>query len=58
MLNAISRFLKDEDGPTAVEYAVMLMCILLVCIGSIQVISNWLYGSMTNSAGEIGDYLS
>ena len=58
MLNSICRFLKDEDGPTAVEYAVMLMCILLVCIGSVQVISGWLYNSMTNSSNEIGNYLS
>jgi len=28
-------FLKREDGPTAVEYAVMLALIIVVCIGSI-----------------------
>ena len=27
------RFLKREDGPTAVEYAVMLALIIVVCIG-------------------------
>lgn len=58
MLHSICRFLKEEDGPTAVEYAVMLMCILLVCIGSMQVISDWLYNSMSNSSNEIGNYLS
>jgi len=26
------RFLKEEDGPTAVEYAVMLALILVACI--------------------------
>ena len=26
------RFLKQEDGPTAVEYAVMLALIIVVCI--------------------------
>lgn len=26
------RFLEDESGPTAVEYAVMLALILVVCI--------------------------
>jgi len=29
------RFLKKEDGPTAVEYAVMLALIIVVCIAAI-----------------------
>ena len=29
------RFLKSEDGPTAVEYAVMLALIVVVCIAAI-----------------------
>jgi pilus assembly protein Flp/PilA len=29
------RFAKSEDGPTAVEYAVMLALIIVVCIGAI-----------------------
>jgi pilus assembly protein Flp/PilA len=32
MLTAIRKFLKDEDGPTAVEYAVMLALIIVLCI--------------------------
>lgn len=31
-------FLTKEDGPTAVEYAVMLALIILVCFGAIGVI--------------------
>jgi pilus assembly protein Flp/PilA len=31
----IVRFLNAEDGPTAVEYAVMLALIIVVCIISI-----------------------
>jgi pilus assembly protein Flp/PilA len=30
--SAIHRFLSDESGPTAVEYAVMLALILVACI--------------------------
>lgn len=30
--NKLVRFLKREDGPTAVEYAVMLALIIVVCI--------------------------
>ena len=29
------RFLKREDGPTAVEYAVMLALIVVVCLTAI-----------------------
>jgi len=29
------RFLKTEEGPTAVEYAVMLALIIVVCIAAI-----------------------
>jgi pilus assembly protein Flp/PilA len=29
------RFLKQEDGPTAVEYAVMLALIIVVCIAAV-----------------------
>jgi len=32
------QLLTDEDGPTAVEYAVMLALIVVVCIASIQAI--------------------
>jgi pilus assembly protein Flp/PilA len=28
----VSRFVSSEDGPTAVEYAVMLALILVACI--------------------------
>jgi pilus assembly protein Flp/PilA len=37
-------FLKQEDGPTAVEYAVMLALIIVVCIAAITTL-----GSNTNS---------
>ena len=35
LTNAVVNFLKREDGPTAVEYAVMLALIIVVCIGAI-----------------------
>jgi len=33
-----TRFLVSEDGPTAVEYAVMLSLIIVVCIAAVQLI--------------------
>ena len=35
LCGAIVRFLQAEDGPTAVEYAVMLALIIVVCIAAI-----------------------
>jgi pilus assembly protein Flp/PilA len=37
-VNSIKRFLTSEDGPTAVEYAVMLALIIVVCLGAIQAV--------------------
>ena len=34
----VQRFLTSEDGPTAVEYAVMLALIVIVCLTAIQAI--------------------
>ena len=42
---ALMRFVKAEDGPTAVEYAIMLVMIIVVCIGAVTTI-----GSKTNSS--------
>jgi pilus assembly protein Flp/PilA len=36
----IGEFLKSEEGPTAVEYAVMLAMIILVCFASIILVGN------------------
>jgi pilus assembly protein Flp/PilA len=35
---ALVGFLKDESGPTAVEYAVMLALIIVVCITAITML--------------------
>jgi pilus assembly protein Flp/PilA len=34
----VVEFLKKEDGPTAVEYAVMLSLIIVVCLAAISVL--------------------
>lgn len=39
-MTAIVRFLRSEDGPTAVEYAVMLAMILIVVIAGISAFGN------------------
>ncbi len=37
-LNKVQRFIKSEDGPTAVEYAIMLALIVIVCLTAIQAV--------------------
>ena len=37
---SVVNFLKAEDGPTAVEYAVMLALIIVVCIGAITTLGS------------------
>jgi pilus assembly protein Flp/PilA len=36
----LRRFLVSEDGPTAVEYAVMLSLIIVVCLAAITTIGS------------------
>jgi pilus assembly protein Flp/PilA len=44
-VQACLRFVQSEDGPTAVEYAVMLALIIVVCITAI--------GSVGRNANQI-----
>lgn len=36
IVSKVQRFMKSEDGPTAVEYAIMLALIVIVCLAAIQ----------------------
>ena len=40
LLGKLHGFLKAEDGPTAVEYAVMLALIIVVCIAAISALGS------------------
>jgi pilus assembly protein Flp/PilA len=44
------RFLKQEDGPTAVEYAVMLALIIVVCIAAITTLGSNANNTFSNVA--------
>jgi pilus assembly protein Flp/PilA len=44
----VKRFLRDEDGPTAVEYAVMLALIVVVCIAAITALGTAANNSFSN----------
>jgi pilus assembly protein Flp/PilA len=40
LLRKATAFLRREDGPTAVEYAVMLALIVVVCVGAIKALGS------------------
>jgi len=46
-MKCIKNFLVSEDGPTAVEYAVMLALIIVVCLTAITSV-----GTVTNTTFE------
>ncbi len=50
----VQRFLKSEDGPTAVEYAVMLALIIIVCLTAITSIGTKASATFSNVAASIG----
>lgn len=47
------RFLKDEEGATAVEYAVMVALIIAVAIGAITLLGKNVDTTFTNVAASI-----
>jgi len=54
MFKSVKRFLISEDGPTAVEYAVMLALIIVVCMAAIQILgqnANSAFGTVGTSLG-------
>jgi pilus assembly protein Flp/PilA len=51
--NKVCRFLTSEDGPTAVEYAVMLALIIIVCLVAIKSVGTNASTSFTNTANSL-----
>ena len=50
----VADFLQREDGPTAVEYAVMLALIIVVCIGAITTLGQNANSTFTSVGNSIG----
>ena len=48
----IVNFFKKEDGPTAVEYAVMLALIIVVCIAAITTLGSNANNTFSNVAAK------
>ncbi len=49
----VKRFLQSEDGPTAVEYAVMLALILVACIATVGALGTSINGTFTTVNSEL-----
>ena len=54
MISFVKNFLNREDGPTAVEYAVMLALIIVVCVVAITALgsnANKTYTKVSTTVG-------
>jgi len=51
---ALVKFLKNEDGPTAVEYAVMLALIIVVCITAITTLGTNANATFQGVGAQVG----
>jgi pilus assembly protein Flp/PilA len=54
LLQCVGNFLAAEDGPTAVEYAVMLALIIVVCISAITTLGQNANTTFTTVGNTIG----
>lgn len=57
MMKLLKSLLRDEDGPTAVEYCVMLAMIVIACIGAVHAMANATAQSFDDSANELASVL-
>ena len=53
----VQRFLADESGPTAVEYAVMLAMIIVGCISAILSTGDVQQAMFSNTATDMNDFM-
>jgi pilus assembly protein Flp/PilA len=51
---AVVSFVRREDGPTAVEYAVMLALIIVVCIAAISYIGSQANTTFNTVGSQLG----
>jgi pilus assembly protein Flp/PilA len=53
-IRSVRNLLENEDGPTAVEYAVMLALIIVVCIAAISLLGQNADSTFTSVGNTIG----
>ena len=52
---SVVTFLRNEDGPTAVEYAVMLALIIVVCITAITALGSNANNTFSYVSTQVGN---
>src|SRR5262249_27257345 len=57
IMSRVRRFLVDEDGPTAVEYAVILALIIVACIAVTQGLGTSVSGTFARLAAALGQHV-
>jgi pilus assembly protein Flp/PilA len=53
IVDRVVRFLKTEDGPTAVEYAVMLALVIVVCLTAIATLGTQANNTFSTAGAKI-----
>jgi pilus assembly protein Flp/PilA len=51
----VANFIRNEDGPTAVEYAVMLALIIVVCITAITALGSNANNTFSYVGSQVGN---
>jgi pilus assembly protein Flp/PilA len=54
VISRVQRFLESEDGPTAVEYAVMLGLIVVAIIGVVTNLARSVSGTFSTVSSTLG----
>ena len=58
LFQTIRRFLRGEEGPASVEYAVLLLLVILACITAIQVFGMATANSFQDSSEQMSDAIN
>ena len=53
MLNSIRRFVKEEEGASAAEYALLVGLITVLIVGAVSALSGSISGALNTAAGII-----
>ena len=58
MLNSIRRFVKEEEGASAAEYALLLALITLGIVGAVTLLGNSISTALNTASGIISNSAS
>jgi pilus assembly protein Flp/PilA len=58
LISGVQRFLKDEEGVTAIEYGLIAALIAVVIISAVQAVGSNLTTVFNHVAGSLGNSIS